>query len=53
MKHRYSIIDNGAHARAVKKTKIFLRRVGSFKPDEKIGPLSCLFYHFCDMRVPR
>ena len=53
MKHRYSIIDNGVHTCAVKKTKIFLRSVGSFKLDEKIEPLSFLFYHFCDMRVPR
>lgn len=35
----------------IKKTKIFLRSAGSFKLDEKIEPLSCLSYHFCDMRV--
>ena len=43
MKHRYSITDNGAHTCDVKKTKIFLRNTGSFKPDEKIEPLSCFF----------
>ena len=43
MKHRYSIIDNGAHTCDVEKTKIFLRNAGSFKLDEKIEPLSCLF----------
>ena len=53
MKHRYSIIDNGAHTFDVKKTKICLRNADSFKLDEKIEPLSCLFYHFCDMCVPR
>ena len=53
MKHRYSIIDNGAHTFDVKKTKICLRNADSFKLDEKIEPLSCLFYQFCDMCVPR
>ena len=43
MKHRYSIIDNGAHTCDIKKTKIFLRNAGSFKLDEKIEPLSYLF----------
>ena len=42
MKHRYSIIDNGAHTCDLKKTKIFLRNAGSFKLDEKIEPLSYL-----------
>ena len=43
MKHRYSIIDNGAHTCDIKKTKIFLRNAGSFKLDEKIEPFSYLF----------
>ena len=44
MKHRYSIIENGAHTCDVKKTKIFLRNAGSFKLDGKIEPLRCLFF---------